>query len=292
MMTPDQKLSILLKGSYGFGKTLAACSVAIDGPVYLAYFDKNQPVELLTFFNKFRPELLDRIEYDIYSSQNPHEYLNKLMRWARDGYCPFNAVITDSATNLTSAAVNWSLGFRSRGGKTDKENKDAPALIPDFDDYKVETSLVTQALDILKNLNVINIWTAHPLNKIKLEGSGNSIKVTKTNDIVSYGSKVGSIIPGQFTEIYHFGKSIDYSVNPSRTKRFIYTDMVGDEFAKTAFDLPKEIDITDKLWWEVMKPLYAKALEVTRKDDVKTNDATPAKQETQVNQTPKYPWQK
>lgn len=244
----DNNTSFLLKGPPGFGKTIAACSAAIFGPVYLAYFDKKAPIELLTFFKKHRPDLLDNIEYDSYGSHNANEYLNKLIKFTTD--CRYVAVITDSVTSLTSAAVNWSLGFRDvKGGpKRDKLNPNSMQVIPDFDEYKVEASLVTQALDICKTLPVINIWTAHPLPQMKVSGQGSSIQnVTMTQSLVSYGNKVGALIPGGFNEIYHFGRQMD--------KRIVWTDMVGDDYAKTSLALPKSFDITNKLFFEVWRDL-------------------------------------
>jgi len=250
---PDKNISILLKAPPGMGKTLAAASFALYGDVYIAYFDKRTPIELFTWFKRIgRSDLLEHIEYDVYNSSNANEYLNKLITFTRD--CRYTAVITDSVTSLTSACVNWSMGFRdnSHGGKKDKLSG-GPAVIPDFDEYKVETSLVTQALDICKTLPVYNIWTAHPLPQMKVTGSGSSMNVTQSTSIVSYGNKVGAIIPGSFTEIYHLGRQMD--------KRIVWTDMVGDDYAKTAFNLPRNFDITDRLFAEVWKELVNKSLE-------------------------------
>lgn len=249
--------SILLKGPFGFGKTLAAISMLVDGPVHLAYFDKPEPVEVVTYLQRIgREDLLSRLTWEGFSSNNPHEYLNKLIRWAKTG-CPYYGIVTDSVTSFTSAAVNWSLAFRG-AGKKDKLVTDSAAIIPDWDEYKVETSMVSQCLDICKTLKVHNIWTAHPVPSVRVEGSGSSQRVSKVNSIVSYGSKVGGILPGNFTEIYHFSKEINYGTTPSSTKFIISTDMVGDDFAKTAFNLPAEIDITNGLFWEIIQPLYEK----------------------------------
>lgn len=255
----DKNISMLLKAPPGFGKTIAACSAAVEGPVLLNYFDKKQPIELLQFYKKFRPELLDNIEFDIYGSHNVNEYLNKLMSLTKD--CRYVAVITDSVTNLTSAAVNWSMGFRDpKGGKKDSKNPNAPQLIPDFDEYKVETSLVTQALDICRSLPCHIIWTAHPLPSLKVEGSGANMKVAKVNNIVTYGSKVGAIVPGNFSEIYHFTKTQDWDakIGKSIIKYQVSTVGIGDDFAKTSLDLPPEFDITDKLFWTEWKKALTK----------------------------------
>ncbi len=259
-ITPDTNISILMKGAPGFGKTLAAASFALLGPTYIAYFDKKKPIELLTFFTDKRfgskaKKILDNIEYDIYGANNAHEYLNKMNRLAGD--CRYSTIITDSVTNLTAAAVNWSLGFRKVGGKKDKENKEAQQMIPDFDEYKVETSLVSQSLDIQKTLPCNIIWTAHPLAGIKVEGSGTSVKITKTNPIVSYGSKVASMIPGNFTEIYHFTQTSNWDSNSGKSnKKFVVSlEAIGDDFAKSPLlsDYIKEIDMTDRLFYEVWK---------------------------------------
>jgi len=244
--------SILMKGPYGFGKTLAACSAAIYGEVWLAYFDKNEPIELKAWFKKHRPDLLKNIDYDVYGSENANEYLNKLMMFALKG-CRYSAIITDSVTSLSSAAVNWSIGFRDpKGPKRDELSRDSIKLIPDFDEYKVETSLVTQALDICTQLNVMNIWTAHPLPTLKVEGSGSKINsISKTASIVSYGNKVGALVPARFHEVYHFGRQ--------GGKRAVFTDLQGDDFAKTSLGLPTFLEIEDKLFFEVWRDALKKS---------------------------------
>jgi|SRR5579863_8449654 len=269
----DNNISFLFKGSPGFGKTLAAASFAVEGPIYIAYFDKKSPVELITYFTEKRfgslaKKILDNIEYDIYGAHNAHEYLNKVISFTKD--CRYFAFVTDSITNLTASAVNWSMGFRDpKKGKTDKINKDAPLMIPDFDEYKVETSLVSQALDISKTLPCNLLWIAHPLPSIKIEGSGASIKVTKTNPIVTYGSKVAGMIPGNFTEIYQFSKVSDYSTGASKLKYVVSTEAIGDEYAKSPLlgDYVKEFDITDRVFYEVWKELIDKSRGIEPKEE-------------------------
>lgn len=256
----DSYNSFLFKGPPGYGKTLAAASFALLGPTYIAYFDKKRPVELLTYFTEKRfgdkaRKILDNIEYDIYGGNNAHEYLNKVIDLAKD--CRYVNVITDSVTNLTASAVNWSLGFRDAKGKKDKLNKNAPAMVPDFDEYKVETSLVSQALDLQKTLPANVIWIAHPLQGIKIEGSGASVKVTKTNPIVTYGSKVASMVPANFTEIYHFSMQSSWdNASGKSSKRFVVDlEAVGDDYAKSPLlsDYTKQLDVTDRLFYEVWK---------------------------------------
>lgn len=266
----ESQSSLLLKGPFGHGKTLAAATFALDGPIWIAYWDKKKPVELFHFFHHIikRPDLLKNIEYDVYTSHNANEYLNKLFELARD--CRYFATINDSVTNMTSGAVNWSLGFRP------SKLKGKDKIMPDFDEYKIETSLVTQALDICKALPCHTIWTCHPVPSIKIEGSGNSIKVTKANPIVTYGSKVAGIVPGNFSEIYHFSKLATWdSVTGKNSIRYLVdTEAVGDDFAKSNLGLKGQLDITGRLFYEVWRDAI-KALKVEAENAIKTEAAKP-----------------
>lgn len=252
----DKNVSILMKGPWGFGKTLAAVSFVLEGPVYLAYWDKKGPIELDHYFRRIlkRPELLNNIEYDIYGSANAAKFLEKLIEFNKD--CRYVAVINDSVTNMTSGAVNWSLGFGDNKKSTEKTKE---KLTPSWDEYKVETSLVTQCLDICRTLPCHVIWTAHPIPGIKIEGSGSSVRVTKVNPIVTYGSKVAGIVPGNFSEIYHFSKESNWDsiTGKNSTKYLVSTDAVGDDFAKSNLGLTGTFDITNRLFYEVWKEQVA-----------------------------------
>ena len=246
----DTQSSILMKGPFGFGKTLAACTFAKEGPIWLAYWDKKKPVELIHFFHNVikRPDLLKNIEIDLYSAHNANEYLNKLFALAKD--CRYCAVINDSVTKMTAGAVNWSLGFRKDSKSTVKDK-----IMPEFDEYKVETSLVAQSLDICQSLPCHVIWTCHPVPSIKIEGTGSSIRVVKTNPIVTYGSKVAGIVPGAFSEIYHFSKESNWDATSGKSsiKYKVSTEAIGDEYAKSNLGLKGEFDITDRLFYDVWK---------------------------------------
>lgn len=253
-MQLDSNITMLLKGPYGYGKTLAASSFCLEGPIHIAYWDKKKPVELDHFYRHIlrRPELLSRIEYDVYNSHNAADYLQKMKDWAKEG-CRYFATINDSVTNMTSGAVNWSLGFRP---KQKGQSKDKDQIMPDFDEYKIETSLVTQCLDIAKALPCHTIWTCHPVPSIKIEGSGGSMKIVKTNPIVTYGNKVAGIVPGNFSEIYHFARrgTWDASTGKSAVRYLVSTVGTGeDDFAKSNLGLVTEMDITERLFYEVWK---------------------------------------
>jgi len=275
-------MSFLLKGPWGFGKTIAAASFAKLGPIHISYWDKKGPIELLQFFKKHAPDLIRNIEFDVYGAHNANEYLNMMFKLSKD--CRFVAEINDSVTTMTSAAVNWSLGFKDNK-KARKENS---INIPDFDEYKVETSLVTQALDISRVLPCHVIWTCHPLPSMKIEGTGGSMRVSKVNTIVTYGSKVAGIIPGQFSEIYHFSKRSNYdtAAGKSRMQYLVSTEQVGDDYAKSNIGLNCEMDITDRLFYDVWKEEVGKLEANDVKQEIKPNPFA------NVTSIDKKPWEK
>jgi len=275
-------MSFLLKGPWGFGKTIAAASFAKLGPIHISYWDKKGPIELLQFFKKHAPDLIRNIEFDVYGAHNANEYLNMMFKLSKD--CRFVAEINDSVTTMTSAAVNWSLGFKDNK-KARKENS---INIPDFDEYKVETSLVTQALDISRVLPCHVIWTCHPLPSMKIEGTGGSMRVSKVNTIVTYGSKVAGIIPGQFSEIYHFSKRSNYdtAAGKSKVQYLVSTEQVGDDYAKSNIGLNCEMDITDRLFYDVWKEEVGKLEANDVKQELKPNPFA------NVTSIGKKPWEK
>ncbi len=258
MMDVSGPTSFLFKGPYGFGKTLAAASFALGGTVYIAYWDKKKPVELVTYFRKFGDKgkkILDNIEYDVYGGHNANEYLRKIISLSKD--CRYFAVITDSLTMMTSGVVSWSSGFNEKGKEIGLKAGNPQEIIPSWDEYKSETAIVAQTLDLSRTLPCHVLWTAHPLPSTKIEGSGSSMKVSKTISLVTYGSKVAGLVPGQFSEIYHFTQLNDYQTN---SKKYIAeTDAIGDDFAKTSLGLPKELDFTNRLFYEVWMEALAKS---------------------------------
>lgn len=273
-MTLDD-MSLMLKGPFGFGKTDAIGSFALGGDIWIAYFDKNKPIELKHYFNNIihRPELLRRVNYDVYSAKNAHEYINKLIDLSK--YNPYFAIGTDSITMLTAAAVGWSMAWRNNktGPKKDEQNSQALQFIPDWDEYKVETGMVSQALDICRSMKCYNIWTAHPIPSTKIEtDSQKKISITKTTSIVSYGSKVAGLAPGQFQEIYHFGKDHTWDGNAGRTidQFIVHTANIGDDFAKTALNLPRQFDITNRPFYEVWSDLVKEG-NVKKEDPIESS---------------------
>lgn len=221
------RLKILLTGETGVGKTL----VATSAPEPIFVFDYDGRMAPVIRFHKGR-----NIKYVTVTCDNffeASEYLDRLV-----DNCPYATVILDSFTFFTIVAV--AIQIQMRSGATGKKTKGG-IEIPGFDEYNGETMAATTTLEALKQLPCHVIVTAHPVTKTTMQG-GKSL-VSRT--ITSYGQKIASVAPGYFDEIYHIG--IQSAIGPSDpVRRLLHTQHIGSDFARTALNLPGEIDITNR----------------------------------------------
>jgi hypothetical protein len=231
------RLKIGLNGINGCGKTRAWAS--FPGPIYCFDFDNRMKTVRKDF-----PERTD-IEFDTYGLSNFKNFDKKLEQL--QSRCPYATVILDSITSSTTTSVLYSLG--ETGGKTI-----AGLSVPSFDEYNVETTMVTKVLEIFKELPCHIIITMHPISRLDTSGAGKAMKIVKTQQIVSYGMKLQSIIPNYMDELYSFQTAI---LQSGETKRLCYTEVDDDNSvqAKTSLPLPGHFDVTDKKFYEVLKGL-------------------------------------
>lgn len=247
------RLMVMLKGDNGSGKTVLAGS--FPGPIKFYMFDGSK----LDILKRFYPKRTD-IEYDIYGPRRTRfrdpmtgqvTDIKSLLDFADEfnrlqDRCDYATIVIDSFTSFSVTCVTFQLDVRSTGGE--KESKILPnkskggLVIPDFDEYKGETTLVTQSLDVSKVLPCNVIWTAHPLPKLETSGQGAGMKVAKTTSIAAYGAKTAAMAPGYFNEVWH----LEARSAGGEVQRIVHTATVGDQFAKTALPLPGAFDITNK----------------------------------------------
>lgn len=265
---------VMLKADNGAGKTVFAAS--FPGPIKFFMFDGSKLDVVKLFF----PNRTD-IEYDIYGARetkfkdalgNP-VHIKSLIQFAKEfndlqDYCPWGTVVVDSFTSFSVTCVTFQLDFRSNNEKGTAMSKGG-LVIPDFDEYKGETTLVTQSLDVSKVLPCHVIWTAHPLPKLETTGGGASMRVNKTSSIAAYGSKTAAMAPSYFNEIWHLETRPG---SDGGRQRICHTQTIGDQFAKTALPLPAAFDVT-------MKSGFKEVQKYLTEHDVKLQEAVTAKKE-------------
>ena len=240
MKTSDIKLGdrlkILLVGINGSGKTRFWGS--FPGPIYCFDFDNR-----LATIKKDFGDRTD-IEYDTYDLSNFKKLDAKLDQFQNKG-CPYTTVVVDSITSAATSAVLYSLG--ETHGKTV-----AGLSVPSFDEYVVETTTITKLLEILsKVVNGHIVMTAHPVDRMETKTDGKKAIITKVSSIVTYGSKVSSIIPNYLDEVYALRSGKDVNNHAFRT---FYTTVneENDVLAKTSLPLPSKIDWTDSNAFDVL----------------------------------------
>jgi hypothetical protein len=241
-------LFCMFKGDPGTGKTPAAASFPEP---YIADVDGR----IASVVNYWAPKGKE-VHYDSMTNNYP-KLCAKLEALIR--YNPYQTVVIDSITTIARSL--HTLMFEARGAgaqaKDEYDDKDKKkrvymnaAKIPgkfegipvlEIDDYKTESTGLIQILDgcrVLwndgKGCNIIVI--AHV---VEVENRDLKNRVTRTRSIMTGGRKIAAEIPVYFNEAYHFYNTVSGGFE-------IITKADGEDWAKTALNLPQRIDFTDK----------------------------------------------
>lgn len=242
---PLQNYMGLYVGPNGCGKSIAIASWMSEGSIYFMDFDGR--MNSVANWYKQRGLQPGQLLADRYGPGNLYDALKKLDDFI--DYCPHAAIVIDSFTALTVSAVTFSLRQRmGSSGKNAPRMSKGNMIIPDWDEWNGEATVVTQMLDLSKQIadkGVAVFWTAHPVQRLKLQGQGSNVNsVTVQTKYAAFGMKSDSLVPIYFNEIYHFG--VEYDLDSPEPKRICTTQPFGDIAAKTALNLPVRFDWTNK----------------------------------------------
>ena len=234
LQTDPHKL--LFVGENGTGKSIAAASFYVAGPVRYWDFDgRMKPIR------SYFPDA--DINYDTFTPDNFRAFLDELEKIQQS--CPYKTLVLDSVTTASTLSVVFQLSVKDKL-KTTKGGIPATS----WDEINGETVLFTRMLEGLKlvhhKFKTNIIWTAHPVPKTEII-DGTSNRVTS---LASYGNKVPALIPGYFDEIYNFQKE---KVGMDIYKHMVYTVPKNQLPGKTAFPdkLPNSFDITKKNFYDI-----------------------------------------
>jgi hypothetical protein len=260
----DKPTTTLLKGPTGFGKTIAAASY--PEPVYIFDFD-GRVDSVGGYYTGARHR---DIRFDMYGAWNLFQFLdemNDLLDKATikvDGEVMRpGTIVVDSVTHLSIAAVEYQLGNvkdAARKDKTKTKKTQGGIVIPDWDEYKGETSVFNEVLGIIKALpkrhGIHTIATAHPTKGtgVSKNAEGKVEVYTKVAPIIAIGSKAADITPTAFNEVYHFALRPGDKLG-DRSRRIVYTEAAGDESAKTTLQLPVVFEWTNELFYDKLMEL-------------------------------------
>ena len=238
----------LFKGDSGSGKTVA--SLSFPNP-YVFDFDRKMPAISLKHFPG------KEVYWDTF--ENIFDIGDKVGGLMED--CPYETIIADSVTSLSYNCIKSIDDVKGQNVLTmlknfKKSSKGYSTIeLRGYDYYNGEDNFLKFFIDQLKLL-----WArpGNPKHVIivahVLTAETTDIKtkvVTKTRRIVTAGKNIAAYIPAQFDECWHFGVERPPIDDPSvRVQHVVCTEAIGDDYAKTAYNLDPIIDFTKALLYE------------------------------------------
>jgi hypothetical protein len=180
--------------------------------------------------------------------------------------CPYKTLVFDSLTSCADMTLRQTT--RLKYGMTRKSGQAAGKLIAgiavnEIEDYNAESAALQELIALTKDINAYHkvniILIAHVVQAEYRNTSNNTTHISRT--IVTAGKKVAPKIPAYCGEVYHFnikkgfieGAGGDYS---------LLTEHTGDDFARSALGLDKEIVFNDKPIYNTwLQPAIAKLKE-------------------------------
>jgi hypothetical protein len=246
----------LFKGESGTGKTTAACT--FPGPIKIWSLD-NRMKSVAMYLKRYFPR--KDIEVLPYGMNDFVPFLDNFGK-AAEPYSPeacftptgkkIATFICDGLTSLATMIIAYSLSMRSSTHTSGKDELSRGVIkLPEIDDYKAEHNALVNILSYARQINKFAnfIMTAHVI--VSRQYDIIAKQHTESRSLLTGGSKVASLIPVYFDEIWHFDVDTVLT-DPSKGTRSVYiarTQHAGRDFARTALPLPASIDWTDGLLW-------------------------------------------
>lgn len=266
-------LFAMFKGESGAGKTVGASS--FPNPVVLDFDKKGSAIAQKHFPGK---------EIKYLQFRDIMEAGQLIEDWSKIG-CPFETVIVDSITSLSYMCLKTIDDIKGKNILTKlrdiKDSKKGVKTVETrgYDYYNAEDNFLKFFIDGLKT-----IWTnpGNPKNVIIIahvmtsEGTDAETKeIIKTRRIVTAGKAIAAYIPAQFDEVWHFGieRGALFDDNAPKIKHYTITESLGDDYAKTAYNLETKIDFTRGSLYDIIKSDLETTSNATQKEII----STPAK---------------
>lgn len=262
----------LFKGEPGVRKS----TEALTYPKSQYWFSFDQKMDaLLLPMRKFgiNPK---EIQFDDYNDWNTARV--KLTQFQLN--CPFKTLVFDSITSIGDAALNQALrmktGLKRQSGATAGKVV-AGIPINELEDYNAESAVLQELVAITKDIHKfhkVNIILIAHVIQVDYKTIGGETHMSRS--IVTAAKKIAAKIPAYCTEVYHF--NIKKSFEADKGGQYaLLTEHTGDDFARTALPLPKEIVFGDSsLYDNWVKP----AIEEMKKYQAQINQPQTTNQPT------------
>lgn len=242
-------LYCLFKGEPGTRKSTAALS--FPTPQYWFSWDQKM-VSLLLPMRNFGLIPAD-VAYDDYEDWNAaQKKLNELAI-----KCPYKTIIIDSITSAGDSIMRQTRKVKvgqtkSTGGAAGRAV--GGIAVNELEDYNAESSALGELISVTKDIHKYHkvniVLIAHV---IQAEYKSVTGETHFSRSIVTAAKKMAAKIPAYCEEVYHFNIKKGAQMGAGGEYALLTTH-TGDDFARTALPLPKEIVFNDE-------PLYTKHIQ-------------------------------
>jgi len=248
-------LYCMFKGEPGVRKSTQALS--FPGPQFWFSWDRKMNGIYLPMKKwGIDPKTISFQDYDDWTKPK-----NQLEKFQSD--CPYKTLVFDSITSMADMTLRQTTRLKygvKRASGADAGKLIAGIAVNEIEDYNAESAALNELIALSKDIHQFHkvnvILIAHVVQAEYRSTTNNTTHVSR--QIVTAGKKVSAKIPAYCGEVYHFnikkafeqGAGGDYSLLTTHT---------GDDFARTALPLDKEIIFGDKPIYDTyIKPAIEK----------------------------------
>ncbi len=247
-MEQSQILSqyIMFKGEPGVRKSTQALSYP-KPQIWLSWDQKMNSLQIPMRDWKINPKDID---YEDLKDWNGGKKILEQLQVN----CKYKTVIIDSITSMADATLRQSIKFKgtatkSGGAQAGKTVSGIP--VNEMEDFNAEAGAISELIALTKDIHKYHkvniILIAHVIQAEYKTLNGPS---TFSRTIVTAAKKIAAKVPAYCEEIYHFSSENDMDISKGG-KYSIFTQHLGDDYARTTLELPGKIEFGDQ-------PLYEK----------------------------------
>jgi hypothetical protein len=239
-----EDFTFLFKGEPSSGKSIAAAS--FPNP-YI--FDTDGRIRSVA--NYYLPKGKRDITYDTFNYSDYAKFDKKWEELIELGKMthkpfPYDTIIIDTLTSVADILLHH---VREVKGKDNKGKKIAGVSVNSVEDYNVENSALTELVLFLRSIKCkYKILIAHVVATSKTNINDDTTIITRR--LLTAGKPIAAKLPGYFDEIYQF----ESTMKNGQQQFIARTVNAGEDYARSAMNLPKEINFTNKNFFDIIRP--------------------------------------